>query len=342
VTPPGDTGVGVAGRLPRSGEASGSTAPRRRVPVTPGGWARPAWPRPSAFPFTAPTWPGAVPRSPARRRLGVDYDTDWARRYAARLARVVVTEAATRPLVAAVARPDVTGLDRIAALHGPAIFAANHASHLDTPLLLSVLPEPWRHRLVVAGAADYFFDTRLKAMAFALVLNVVPIERRRIDRASVNRLAGLVGEGWSLLIYPEGGRSPHGWGQPHTAGAAWLASRTGRPLVPVHVAGTRRILPRSATRIRPGRTDVTFGRPLHPGDEDPRVLAARLEQAVAVLADEAASDWWSATRRAAARRTPALTGPTAAAAWRRAWALGPPSGEERPPPWPDSRGAGGR
>jgi hypothetical protein len=66
---------------------------------------------------------------------------------------------------------------------------------------------------------------------------------------------------------------------------------------------------------------VTFGTPISadPG-EDARRLAARLERTVAVLADERASDWWTARRRAAEGSTPSITGPEAAA-WRRSWAL---------------------
>ncbi len=306
----------------------GGATPQRRLPVTPDlvrSTMRGHRPRlPSAFPLAAPDWPDSVPRPAPKRTLGVDYDTDWARRYPARVARLLLHEAVTRPLIRAVAAPSVGGTDRLAHLDEPVIFAANHASHLDTPLLLSVIPEPWRHRLVVAGAADYFFDTRTKAATFALLLNTVPIERTRVHRASAKRLADLLDDGWSLLIFPEGGRSPDGWGQNHRAGAAWLATRTGRPLVPVHLEGTRVILPRRATRLRPGTTQVTFGSAIRPrpGD-DARALADRVEQAVAALADEQTTDWWTARRRAAARTTPSLTGPEAAGAWRRTWALGP-------------------
>jgi 1-acyl-sn-glycerol-3-phosphate acyltransferase len=317
----------VVERLGRPGEPAGAVRPTPRLRVTPAA-ARRHLPRPSGFPLSRPTWPGTVARPPLERALGVDYDSDWARRPPARLARLLLNEGVTRPLVAAVAAPTVTGLDRIAHLAGPAIFAANHASHVDTPLLISVIPEPWRHRLVVAGAADYFFDTRLKASVFALTLNAVPVERQRVDRSSAKRLAALLDEGWSLLIFPEGGRSPDGWAQPHRGGAGWLSARTGRPIVPVHVEGTRRVLPRHATKLRPGRTKVTFGRPLRGGPDSARELAERVERAVAALADETETDWWTATRRAAARATPALTGPDAASPWRRAWALG--DGRRRP------------
>ncbi len=308
-------------RLPVTMERirSGAT-PARRVA------GRLLKPPPSPFPYTSPTWPDSVPRPPAPRELGVDYDTDWARRYPARVARLLLTELVAKPMVAVLADPHVAGEDRIAHLDGPVVFAANHASHIDTPLLLSVLPEPWRHRTVVAGAADYFFDTKLKAAVLALSINAIPIERRRVSRTSANRAAALLQEGWSLLIFPEGGRSPDGWGQSHQPGAAWLAARTGRAIVPVHVEGTRSILPRHSGRIRPGTTHVTFGRPLQPSSGDnPRDLAAKLEAAVSALADEHDTDWWTARQRAARGTSPGLTGPSGAGTWRRTWALGAPT-----------------
>jgi 1-acyl-sn-glycerol-3-phosphate acyltransferase len=248
----------------------------------------------------------------------------------------------TRPLVNAVAQPSVEGLERFEAVVGPVIFAANHSSHLDTPLVLSVLPEPWRHKIVTLAAADYFFDSRLKAAYFAFALNAVPIERIKVSSDSASRAQSLIAEGWNLLIFPEGGRSPDGWGQAHRGGAAWLAARTGRPIVPVHIKGTGRLLPRGAKRIYTGKTTVTFGAPIIP-DLPARKLVGHLEKAIAALGDEATTDWWSARRRAANGTTPPLTGPDGSA-WRRAWALGPspkdgarrrsPADEKRWPPKP--------
>jgi 1-acyl-sn-glycerol-3-phosphate acyltransferase len=322
----------VSPALPGPDDRPGSVPPRSRLPVTPAGPGRirPRLPRaPSRFPLAAPTWPDSLTPEPERSELGSNYDTAWARRYPARFARVLLTELVTRPMVAVLARPDVEGDDRLAHLHEPVIFAANHASHVDTPLLLSVLPEQWRHRTVVAAGADYFFDTRIKATISALAINAVPIERLRVSRDSVKRTSALLAEGWSLLIFPEGGRSPDGWGQAHTAGAAWLAVRTGRAVIPVHLDGTRDILPRHSNRLRPGRTRVTFGRPLRPvAGTDARELAGRIEASIAALADERATDWYTARRRAAAGGNPELTGP-GAGAWRRSWALGPGGGRQR-------------
>jgi len=313
----------------------GSARPARRLAVSPG-WEQALRSRlagalrvPTAFPLAPPNWPSGVAKPVPKRTLGVDYDSEWARRPAARAARALVAEALGAPALRALAAPKVEGLDRLSHLDEPLIFAANHASHLDAPLLASVIPLPWRRELFVAGAADYFFDTRAKAIAFAALLNAVPIERTRVSRRSADKVCQLLEEGWSMVIFPEGGRSPDGWGQAHKPGTAWLAVRTHTPVVPVHIEGTRQILAKGSARIRPGQTTVRFGRPLRPSPkEDARALAARLEAEMAALADEGASGWYQARRHLAEGTTPSLYGPDGSA-WRRAWALGPPRASRR-------------
>jgi len=279
------------------------------------------------FPFSAPTVPGGVEVPDRKPRSGSNYDTEWARRYPARMARAALVEAVARPAVQALARPQLHGLDRLDPLveaGEPVIFAANHHSHVDTPLLACSVPEPWRHRLFVAAAADYFFRTRMTSVLSALVIGAIPIDRSRVSRRSADRAADLIDDGWSMLIFPEGGRSPDGWGQPFRGGAAYLSLRCGVPVVPVHLEGTGRILRKGRKLPTPATARVTFGAPLAPAPgDDARRFGATLERAVAALADEATTDWWQARRRAHAGESPALTGPDAPA-WRRAWALGDP------------------
>ena len=278
-------------------------------------------PRPG-FPWSAPEVPRALERPAPRRRTGPDYDTSWARRPLARHARLLLVEGPIRLGVRALTAPRRCGLDRLDGLVGPAIFAANHHSHLDTPLLLTSLPEPWRHRVVVAAAADYFFANRATSAASALAIGAIPIERTRIERRSADRAAALIDDRWSLLIFPEGGRSADGWGRGHRGGAAYLALRCGVPVVPIHVEGTGRIFGKGASRPSPGTSRVTFGRPLYPSEDENAVrFAGRIERAVAALADEAATDWWSARQRAHRGASPSLSGPEGNS-WRRAWALG--------------------
>lgn len=273
------------------------------------------------FPFTAPTVPQTVEIPERSTMTGTNFPTDWARSEPARMTRAVLIDTMVRPVMTGLAQPIKRGADRLNELSGPAVFAANHHSHLDTPLLLSALPTPWRHNVVIGAAADYFFGSRVTGALSALVIGAIPIDRTKISRTSTDLARDLINEGWSLVVFPEGGRSPDGWGQPFRGGAAFIAQRTGVPVVPVHIEGTGRILGKGNSIPRPSRTTITFGEPIHLHDgEDARSYNARIEDRVAELADEAMTDWWQARKRAHHDETPSLTGPQTAS-WRRVWEL---------------------
>lgn len=309
--------------------------------------------------LSPPPWPATLPRPAPERRTGLGYDHGWSRRYPVRLARAMVLDGITRPLTKVVASPTVRGSEILDHVDHPVILAANHASHVDTPVLLTALPPAIRHKTVVAAASDYFFDRTWKAALFSFSLAAIPIERSRVNRRSAESAASLLEEGWNLIIFPEGGRSPDGWPQAFKGGAAYLARRTNRPVVPVHLSGTRHVLGRAPDhhghppggsgtesqlghRLRRAPVTVLFGQPVVPhANEDARQLGARIQDAVAVLAAEAQTDWWQARRTAAAGNLPAPGGP-AASPWRRAWALAPPPPPRRASttatgPWPRHR-----
>jgi 1-acyl-sn-glycerol-3-phosphate acyltransferase len=296
-----------------------------------------------SFLWTSPTWPGGVSRDGPERRVGLDYDHDWSRRYPVRLVRAVLVDNVTRPLTRVMAPATVRGLDRLVHLEGPVIFAANHASHVDTALLLTTLPVRFRHKTAVVAASDTFFDRTWKAALWSLSLAAIPFERTRVNRRSAQTAAGLLHDGWNLIIFPEGGRTADGWAQPFGGGAAYLYERAGSPVVPVYLHGTRRVLPKredepmpasgvenGGRRLRRSPVSVLFGDPMTARDgEDARRFGARVEQAIALLGDEVATDWWQARRRAAGDEPPTLRGPEASS-WRRAWALGPSPADDRP------------
>ena len=287
------------------------------------------------FPLRAPSTPLTVEPLPPQRKTGVDFDTEWARSDVACAAREVLTTAVMTPVVQFLASPARKGLDRLDGHEGPMIFAANHHSHLDTPVMITSIPEPWRSKLVVGAASDYFFNSRVKGTVAALSIAAFPIERTKVGRRSADLAAELIDDGWSLLIFPEGGRSPDGWGQAFRGGAAYLADRCDVPVVPVHIEGTGRILRKGRSLPSPAATKVTFGAPITIDDgERSTGFAARIEREVAVLADEATTDWWSARKRAHAGTTPSLSGPEAGV-WRRVWALDAASKRSSKRSWPE-------
>ena len=312
--------------------------------------------RTARFPLAAPTWPTTVERPEPERKVGLDYDHEGSRRSPLRLARAVVLDTVTRPAARLLAPATIRGLEHLQHVEGPVIFAANHASHIDTPLLLTTLPVEFRHRTVVAAASDYFFDRTWKSVLWSFALAAIPIERSRVNRKSVDTAAELLGDGWNLVIFPEGGRSPDGWTQPFRGGEAYLARRTGRPVVPVYLHGTRHVLPKSAEaegrapggsgtesrrggRLRRSPIAVLFGAPMTPDEgESARRFSSRVDAAMATLAREVYSDWWQA-RRSVSAVAPVAGADTVhrgpdAAAWRRAWALDPAPSRGHDA-WPD-------
>jgi 1-acyl-sn-glycerol-3-phosphate acyltransferase len=322
----------ATGRLPVNGRALAAVArtalpaPRDLVPRLP-------------FPYGKPSAPDGVEPEQHRSKVGADFETDWARSYPARAARVLLVETVVRPAMAALAAPIVLGRDRLDGLTGPVIFAANHHSHVDTPLLLSVIPEPWRHHLAIAAAADYFFGNRVTGTLSALVIGAVPLERNRLSRRFLDDSAALIEDGWSFIVFPEGGRSADGWGQPFHAGPAYLSLRCGVPVVPIYVGGTARILRKGRTIPRLSITRVVFGEPMRPAEgEDSRRFGARIETMVGSLGDEGRTDWYTARQRLHAGEAPSLRGPEGdVGAWRRSWELGDlaPIRRRRNRTWPD-------
>lgn len=263
-----------------------------------------------------------VPRSaeefvpPARQTV---FRTAWSRTPAGRVVREVAQKGGLEPLFRSQVRARAEGVDVLTRLSGPVIFVANHASHLDTPLIMFSLPDEWRRRTAVAAAADYFFDTWWRAVGSAIVFNAFPIDRRGGSMAVTP--GELLGEGWNLVIYPEGTRTHDGWAGRFQTGAAFLAVRHQVPVVPVAIRGTFGAMPRGQRWPGRGRRQVIvrYGTPVRPlPDESPRTFGPRVRNAVAAVLDEDRTTWWDARRRSATDATPDPGGPPLAQ-WRRVW-----------------------
>ena len=246
------------------------------------------------------------------------FPTGWARSPAVSALRSGVQRFGLKPLLYSQTSVRVAGLDSLDGVEGPVVFVANHASHVDAPLILCSLPPRWRARAAVIAAADYFFDVWWRALGTAIVFNTVPIERRA--RAASGVLGDLVKEGWSLVIFPEGTRTQDGWAQGFKGGAALVCVRHGIPAVPIGISGSYAAMPRGRRWPKPGRPplSIRYGPPLRPKG-DARTFNALLERAVARLLAEDETTWWDSIRS-----EPELpTGPDAAR-WRRIWeASGP-------------------
>jgi 1-acyl-sn-glycerol-3-phosphate acyltransferase len=222
----------------------------------------------------------------------VTSDVAWARSAPAVATRELLLSTVFRPLIALYAKRSVRGHEHLEGLQGPVLFVANHASHMDTPLLLRALPWRWRRRTAVAAAADYFYGSAMLAHAVSLAFSTVPVERNEAGANGASVLEELLDGGWSLVIYAEGTRSRDGTVGRLRAGAALLAAERGLPIVPVHVAGTHATMPvgRGWMRRAPGfsrrEVAVAFGPAIHVDPSQHR--AEVMEQVRAFLASQGA------------------------------------------------------
>ena len=236
---------------------------------------------------------GGPPRTPRRWRTietgpdlwahaGEADDQSWLRRPAAELAREALQQGLLFPLARTLARPHVIGADDLMHAPQPAIIAPNHASDIDTPLILAALPRAWRARTVVAAAADRFYRKRAYAVLAGLWINTFPFDRGS-DLRGVAGAAELVRSGYNILVYPQATRSA-GQTEGFRTGVGRLCLATNAPLIPVHVGGTALIMPKGRGLIQRGSTTVSFGRPIFPRDgEHPRDLVDRAQAVIAAL-----------------------------------------------------------
>ncbi len=138
------------------------------------------------------------------------------------------------------------------------VFMSNHASHADSPALALVIPHPlhWVFKKELG---------RIPVFGWALLAcGQVMVDRSSPERSKASleeAISGLSGTN-SVMIYPEGTRSRDGSLQPFKKGGFWMALRTGLPVVPVRVSGSREVVAADTLRIRPGTITVTIFPPI--------------------------------------------------------------------------------
>jgi 1-acyl-sn-glycerol-3-phosphate acyltransferase len=222
------------------------------------------------------------------RAAAAELDLPWARSAPARFVRERFMQLVLNPVMDYYAARQATGREKLQALKGPVILVANHASHMDTPVILSALPRRLRKRTAVAAAADYFYRNKLTASIVSLCFNTVPIERRKGGGGvtkSTSHLDTLLDDGWNLLLFPEGTRSRGGAPARVRRGAAVLAVAHNLAIIPIRVTGTADAMPpgriwpkrlRGKLFSRRHRITVSFGEPIPPGG-DMQALVDRVQ-----------------------------------------------------------------
>lgn len=215
-----------------------------------------------------------------------------------RLVRNVSQRTWILPLAGVFFRLRVEGRERLDGQSGPLIFASNHQSHFDTPVLLKALPRRWRRAIAVAMSKEYFdahffpeHHTARERLATSAIyylvtffFNAFPLPQKEPGaRRTLRYMGELVTDGFSILIFPEGHRTERGEINTFQAGVGILGSKLRLPVVPVRLEGVERVLHHTWRWPRRGNVRVTFGPPLILEGDDYVALARRVQDAVVAL-----------------------------------------------------------
>lgn len=208
----------------------------------------------------------------------------WTRSPLSRLVRRLTLPTLVLPATGYYMRMQVAGLEHVERLDRPVLFAANHQSHMDTPAIYRALPARLRYRIAPAMAKEFFSPSLMSQLQYRMAcqcFNAFPLPQRESPRAAFRYMRELVDQGHSILIYPEGQRTPTML--PFRRGVGMLAIHLNLPVVPVRLEGLDRVLGREARWATRGPVQVTFGAPLLAGDDDSAAFTARIEAAVHAL-----------------------------------------------------------
>jgi len=224
----------------------------------------------------------------------VDFPS-WNRRRIVRIIRRISQATWILPLGRIFAWVRVRGLENLEGLNGPVVFASNHQSHFDVPVILMSLPGSWRARIAPAALKEFFkahffpegfparqvFTNRLNYYLSAFFFNIFPLPQREAGARQTLRYIGEVaGDGYSVLIFPEGVRSQSGDIKSFKPGIGMIGSRLDLPVVPVRIDGADRVLHTSWKWPKPGPVSVSFGAPMRLSGDNYADLARQVEQAV--------------------------------------------------------------
>ena len=195
-----------------------------------------------------------------------------------------------RPIVLGAVRPTVEGIGHVPD-RGPAILCANHLSVLD-PILVPLLLD----RPIVFLAKSEYFHTGPTRWLFD-TLGVVPVAREggSAVQASMDRGTDVLRAGGLLCLFPEGTRSPDGRLYRGKTGPIRLALRSGAPIVPVGLIGTREVIPpHTYLPLLGAAVTVRFGAPLEVGRAaDLRAEADRLMRTIRALTGQTYVDTYA-------------------------------------------------
>ncbi len=173
-----------------------------------------------------------------------------------------------KPIVFVVLGLNLKGREKLP-VNGPAIIAANHNSHLDVMVLMSLFPLTQLHKIRPVAAADYFLSNKLIAWFSCHCIGIIPLDRSGNTRQDelFSTCTQALDQDHILIIFPEGSRGdPEKISKIRKGIFYLLKDRPETPITPVVMHGLGRALPRGEALLVPFNCDVIVGDPLPPAE----------------------------------------------------------------------------
>lgn len=201
----------------------------------------------------------------------------WPRAEPVRLIRTAVYYLVSWPATMLMTRPSVRGRELLRGVAGPLLIVSNHITQVDIGYVLAALPPRLRHRLAVAMWGELLESMRnppaewnwlrrqlerLKYFLLLSLMNVFPLPQQSGFRQSFEFAGRCADDGYSVVVFPEGRRTPDGRLSPFRSGIGMLATDLGLPVLPLRIDGLWELKERGKRFAPPGAVRVTIGAPL--------------------------------------------------------------------------------
>ncbi len=198
-----------------------------------------------------------------------------------------------RTVVVVVLGLNVRNRDRLPN-HGPAIVVANHNSHLDTMVLMTLLPWRLLDKVRPVAAMDYFMQNGLLAWFALKIIGILPIARKSADRNQdpLAECRKALDTGEILILFPEGSRGEPEELSSFKTGIARLAESNPQvPITPVFMHGLGKALPKGEGLLVPFFCDTFVGEPIYWNDQRDDFMKL-LDESMKKLSNEEKLNAW--------------------------------------------------
>jgi len=166
-----------------------------------------------------------------------------------------------RPIVLVISGVSLKGKENLPT-KGPAVLVANHNSHLDTMVMMSLFPLKTLEKVRPIGAEDYFCNTPIKNWLSKKLIDIIPLKRRpsKEEGHPFGEIYKALENEQIVLLFPEGSRGDPEVMKPFKTGVAHIAEAYPTvPVVPLHIHGAGKALPKGEALFVPFVIDVHVG-----------------------------------------------------------------------------------